>query len=164
MNEIDVRQFRNALGSFVTGVTVITSRDAKGQPVALTVNSFTAVSLDPPLVLWNIHRESDFFAEFSQTDHYAVHILRQDQEDLSRHFSAEIDDKFGDIEFQTGIAALPLLSTYCARFQCKVEHRYDGGDHIILVGRVLDMDHKREDPLVFHAGKYKKLILSDSDK
>ena len=157
MNEIDVGQFRSALGSFATGVTVVTSRDAKGQPVALTVNSFTAVSLEPPLVLWNIDHKSDFFEEFRQADHYAVHILRQDQEDLSQRFSAEIDNRFSDIEFETGIAALPLLSNYCARFQCKVEHRYEGGDHIILVGRVLDMDHKPEDPLVFHAGKYRKL-------
>ncbi len=157
MDENEARQFRDALGTFATGITVVTASDTSGNPIAMTVNSFASVSLDPPLVLWSVNRAHEIFDEFAKAKHYAVHVLRHDQEHLSSHFSGDRPDKFNGVDFDRGKAQLPLLSDFCARFQCKVEHRYDGGDHLILVGRVLDMDYQPADPLVFHAGKYRSL-------
>ncbi len=157
MKEFNTRQFRDTLSAFATGIAVVTARDKFGKPVAMTVNSFSPVSLTPPLVLWSVDCGSDFFEEFSQADYYAVHVLRQDQQDVSTHFSTEMEDRFADMDTDKGVSNLPLLPNYCARLQCKMEHRYEGGDHLILVGRVLDIDHKPADPLIFHAGKYRTL-------
>ena len=161
MPAIDPREFRNALGAFATGVTVVTTSDTKGHPFALTVNSFTSVSLDPPLVLWCVNRaHGEIFDAFSTAGHYAVHVLQEEQERLSRHFIAKTENRFADIEYERGIAGLPLLPNCCARLQCSVEHRYEGGDHLMLVGRVIDMTFKPAPPLVFHAGQYRRLAAS----
>lgn len=157
MSDIDAREFRNAMGAFATGITVVTSTDHQSKPIALTVNSFASVSLDPPLVLWSVNRAHDIAEDFVESDHFAVHILQHDQKNFSQHFSGDRPDKFEGIDYDTGIGKLPLLCDYCARFQCKVEHRYEGGDHVILVGRVLDMDYRSVDPIIFHAGKYRRL-------
>ena len=153
----DDRKFRDALGTFATGITIVTASDTAGGPIAMTVNSFASVSLDPPLVLWSVNRAHDVFEDFANAEHYAVHVLRHDQEHLSGHFSGDRPDKFEGIDYDLGTGQLPLLSSYCARFVCQVEHRYDGGDHMILVGRVLEFDHKPAPPLVFHAGQYRVL-------
>jgi len=157
MAEINARDLRNALGSFATGVTVVTSRDARGKPVAMTVNSFASVSLDPPLILWCLNRDIRPFAAFNSASHFAVHVLQRGQEGVSNHFAVERDDKFAGVEYGTGIADLPLLLQYSSLFQCRVEHRYEGGDHVILVGRVLEFDHRPAEPLVFHGGAYRAL-------
>ncbi len=157
MTTINTKLFREALGAFPTGVAVVTTRDNKGKPVGLTMNSFASVSLDPPLVLWSVDENSDFFDEFCNADHYAVHVLQEGSQDTSTHFTKAGNDQFDNIDYENGISGLPLLSTYTVRFQSKVAHRYEGGDHVILVGRVLDMAHSPAMPLVFHAGKYSKL-------
>ncbi len=157
MSDIDAREFRNALGAFATGITVVTATDRKGAPIALTANSFASVSLDPPLVLWSVNRAHDIAEDFIAADHYAVHILQHDQQNASQHFSGDKPNKFEGIDYDEGINMLPLLDEYCARFQCKTEHRYDGGDHVILVGRVVEMDYRSADPIIFHAGKYRQL-------
>ena len=169
-SRFDSNEFRSALGAFATGVTVVTTNvktnnattnnaktGAGENLVGITVNSFASVSLDPPLVLWSMDKGADVFEVFNQASHYAVHILRHDQEQLSQHFATNLDNKFTGLEYELGIEKLPLLTQYCARFQCQVTKRYNGGDHIILVARVLEMDHRPAQPLVFHAGDYKKL-------
>jgi len=157
MSEFDERLYRDALGCFATGVTVVTARDPRGKPVAMTVNSFASVSLDPPLVLWCVNRAIGLFAAFNAARHFAVHVLPGDQDSVASHFAIDRSDKFAGVDFETRLENLPVLPNYSALFQCKVEHRYDGGDHVILVGRVLEFDHRPADPLVYHAGKFRAL-------
>jgi 3-hydroxy-9,10-secoandrosta-1,3,5(10)-triene-9,17-dione monooxygenase reductase component len=157
MTEFDERGFRDALGSFPTGVTVVTTRDPQGRPVAMTVSSFTSVSLDPPLILWCVNRAIGPFEAFNKASHFAVHVLQTDQTEVSNHFAVEREDKFQGVEYDEGLESLPILRDYNSLFQCKVEHRYGGGDHVILVGRVLDFEHRPVDPLVFHGGGYRTL-------
>jgi 3-hydroxy-9,10-secoandrosta-1,3,5(10)-triene-9,17-dione monooxygenase reductase component len=157
MQTIDPILFRNALGSFVTGVTVITTRDSDGKGVGLTANSFASVSLDPPLVLWSIGKTATCFNAFETASHFAIHILHSGQENISRHFATKNAEKFSEIKHEIGAGNTPLLSDYSARFVCSVEHRYPGGDHIILVGRVVDYDNREKEPLVFYKGQYKTL-------
>lgn len=157
MKVIDPLLFRNALGGFVTGVTVITARDAAGNPVGLTANSFSSVSLDPPLILWSIGKTATCFDAFDSANHFAVHFLHSGQEAASRLFATKNVDKFSELDYETGPGDTPLLKDYAARFVCSVEHRYPGGDHIIVVGRVLDFDSRDVAPLVFYKGQYKAL-------
>ncbi len=144
---------RQALGTFATGVTVVTARTETGRPVAMTVSSFAGVSLDPPLVLWCAQRGIGPFAGFAAAKHFAVHVLHAGQGDEAMHFAQDIDDKFGGVEPEQGVADLPLLPDCAACFQCAVEHRIDGGDHLILMGRVLAVDCRDAEPLVFHGGR-----------
>lgn len=156
MSEFDPRTFRDALGQYATGVTIVTTVDASGKPAGMTVNSFASVSLDPPLLLWSIDRSSDLFTEFSKSDHFAVHVLRKDQQEISNLFATDSKEKFSAIGYENGISGLPLLAEYCARFQCSIENRFAGGDHLILVGRVLEIVQGPGEPLVFHAGQYRE--------
>ncbi|PCJ31465.1 MAG: nitrilotriacetate monooxygenase [Alphaproteobacteria bacterium] len=155
MSKIDIGELRKALRSYATGIAVVTTVDITGKPAGMTINSFASVSLSPPLVLWSIDRKSDLFETFAQASHYAIHILRQDQEDVSNNFATDKNDKFTRQAYEAGLSNLPLLPDYITRFQCAIEHRYDGGDHIILIGRILDMQHKPAEPLLFHDGQYK---------
>ncbi|NVO04709.1 MAG: flavin reductase family protein [Rhodoferax sp.] len=150
----DPRAFRAALGSFATGVTVITTRASDGTPVGLTANSFNAVSLDPPMVLWSLAKKSLSLPVFSASSHWAVHVLAADQEALSARFARSGEDKFSGLQTESGIGGVPLLSGCAARFQCSSTFMHEGGDHIILVGQVTAFDSVQRAPLVFHAGRY----------
>lgn len=150
----DPIEFRNALGTFTTGVTVITARGADGNPVGVTANSFNSVSLDPPLVLWSLAKNAGSLPVFEETDYFAVHILSNEQQDLSNRFASRGEDKFKDLDVPNGLGNTPLLADCCARMQCKTAYRYEGGDHIIFVGEVLDLERSEATPLVFQAGKY----------
>lgn len=152
--DFDPRDFRRALGSFATGVTIITTRDAEGEPVGLTVNSFNSVSLNPPLVLWSLANEAMSLPAFRDADYWAVHILATDQEDLSTRFAKRGEDKFADLDVEEGRGGIPLLKGCTARFQCRTGSSYQGGDHLIFIGEVLDYDHSENPPLVFHGGRY----------
>ena len=147
-------EMRQALGTFASGVTVITARAETGQPVAMTVSSFAGVSLEPPLVLWCAQRNIGPFAAFSAAEHFAVHVLHDGQGELAMHFARDIDDKFAGVRYGQGLANLPLLADHAACFQCHVEHRIEGGDHLILLGRVLEIDCRNTaEPLLFHGGR-----------
>jgi flavin reductase (DIM6/NTAB) family NADH-FMN oxidoreductase RutF len=150
----DSREFRQTLGCFPTGVTIITCLTATGEPVGMTASSFNSVSLDPPLVLWSIDKRALSLQAFTQAKHYAIHVLAGHQQDLSNQFARQGADKFSGVSVTEGIAGVPLLTEYCARFQCQTEHQYEGGDHIILVGRVLDFKATEYNPLLFHRGRY----------
>ncbi len=150
----DASGFRKALGSFATGVTIITSRDSAGAPVGLTVNSFNSVSLAPPLVLWSLAETSNSLAIFRGATHWAVHVLASDQEALSGRFARSGEDKFAGVDLETGVGDIPLLRGCSARFQCRTAFQYQGGDHVIFVGEVLAFDRAEVAPLVFHAGRY----------
>lgn len=145
---------RNALGSFATGVTVITTLGSNGQKVGMTANSFNSVSLDPALVLWSIGRDTNCFEDFIAADAFAIHVLANDQMDISNRFAKTGADRFAGLETSEGLSGVPLLTHYSSCFQCNIEHQYDGGDHVILVGRVLEFTDRSLKPLVFHRGGY----------
>ncbi|GMG86478.1 flavin reductase family protein [Biformimicrobium ophioploci] len=151
---IDPRALRSALGQFPTGVTVVTALDPQGQPVGMTASSFNAVSLDPALVLWSISHDALSYPVFSRCEHFAIHVLKREQQHLSDLFASRGADKFGQCDWRPGLAGLPLLDDSAALFQCRAEHRYPGGDHTILVGRVLALSNSGGEPLVFHGGNY----------
>tara|TARA_B100000902_G_scaffold203088_1_gene193640 strand:+ start:230 stop:757 length:528 start_codon:yes stop_codon:yes gene_type:complete len=157
--QIDQKAFRTALGQFATGVTVITTCDARGNKVGMTVNSFSSVSLDPMLVLWSIARTSKSYEEFIHADRFAVHVLNSQQQAISNQFASNCADRFCDVEHTEGVGGIPLLKDYSALFQCQTEHQYEGGDHVIIVGRVVEFDNRQLPPLIFHAGRYADLDL-----
>ena len=150
----DAREFRNALGAFATGVTIVTAAAADGSRAGVTASSFNSVSLDPPMILWSLARNSRSLATFESALYWAVHILAADQDDLSNHFARSAADKFTGLEVEMGIGGVPLLKNYATRLQCKTAFKYEGGDHVIFVGEVLSFDHRDAAPLVFHGGKY----------
>ncbi|BAL24182.1 flavin reductase family protein [Azoarcus sp. KH32C] len=151
---IDPRQFRDALGHFATGVTVVTTIDAEGQPVGVTVNSFSSLSLDPPLILWSLAKKSYSLAAFEAHPAFAVHVLASDQQHLSDRFARAGTDKFAGLTPGEGFAGVPVLDGCAAAFQCSTEFRYDGGDHLILVGRVQRFTTRERPPLLFYRGRY----------
>lgn len=150
----DLKAFRQALGCFATGVTIITTRAQNGDPIGLTVNSFNSVSLNPPLVLWSLAKTSRNLPHFLAHGHWAVHILASDQEHLSNRFAKAGDHKFADQDFTVGAQGEPLLAGCAARLQCRTQATHEGGDHIILIGEVLHFERAERAPLVFHSGGY----------
>ncbi len=154
----DSRSFRNALGSYATGVTVVTALGPDGRPLGLTVNSFSSVSLEPALILWSLAAQSPSREAFVQASHFAVNVLALDQEALSNRFASRADDKFADMDWVPGLGGAPLLPGCCATFQCANEARHQGGDHLIFIGRVEAFEHYPErPPLVFQGGAYRQL-------
>jgi 3-hydroxy-9,10-secoandrosta-1,3,5(10)-triene-9,17-dione monooxygenase reductase component len=159
--QVDQSAFRTALGAFATGVTVVTTCDAHGMPVGVTASSFNSVSLDPPMVLWSLGRDSRSIETFTRTDRFAVHILAAGQETLSNNFASSKDDKFGAVSYELSSNGTPHLGACAARFDCRTAHRYDGGDHVILVGEVVDFEVTKEEPLLFHRGAYTTVQAAD---
>lgn len=151
---LDANEFRKALGSFATGVTIITTRGPDGQPLGLTCSSFNSVSLNPPMVLWSLANNALSLPVFRDASHWAVHVLAADQDELSARFARRGENKFAGVEIETGTGGIPLLRGCSARFQCKTAFKYDGGDHVIFVGEVLQFDRSDSPPLVFHGGRY----------
>jgi len=150
----DRRDYRNALGQFATGVTVISARAKNGRRIGLTVNSFTSVSLDPPLVLWCLSRQATDFAALNAASGFAVSVLSARQHHLSRHFATTLADKFTDVDCEDAPDGNPLLKGATAHFVCRVAQRFDSGDHVIIVGEVEEYHWNGGEPLVFHAGRY----------
>ena len=150
----DLRDFRGALGQFATGVTVVTTLAADGRKVGMTANSFTSVSMEPPLVLWCPSKRSPSLTDFEESTHFAINILASDQHVLSRQFATPAIDKFVGAETSEGIAGVPLLDGALATFQCRTVSRHDAGDHVIYVGEVEQYENSGGAPLVFHGGKY----------
>jgi flavin reductase (DIM6/NTAB) family NADH-FMN oxidoreductase RutF len=152
----DTRAFRDALGNFATGVTVVTTLCDEG-PLGMTANSFASVSLDPPLVLWSPARGSARFAAFEAASHFAVHILAADQIALSNAFATKGLEPFKDTPYSNGIEGTPLFDGCVARFECRHAAGHDGGDHLILVGEVLRFAQWDKPALLYHRGKYETL-------
>jgi flavin reductase (DIM6/NTAB) family NADH-FMN oxidoreductase RutF len=150
----DTRALRQALGRFATGVTVVSTRCPTGKLVGLTANSFSSVSLDPPLVLWSLRRSAASLASFTGSRHFAVNILAADQEALSSHFARSSPDKFADLEYGVGLGGSPVLPGTLATLECRLENEMEGGDHVIFLGRVLRASYRDGEPLIFSAGSY----------
>lgn len=148
----NARAFRQCLGRFATGVTVVTTT-GPGGPLGITANSFASVSLDPPLVLWSPAKRSARFAAFCGAQHYAIHVLAADQEPLARRF-ARAGHGFEGLDWKTGPEGVPLLEGVVARFLCRQAAVHEGGDHAIIVGRVAQAAQREGAPLVFLGGQY----------
>lgn len=151
---IDPVSFRRALGCFPTGVAVATTTGAGGEPVGITISSFNSVSLDPPLVLWSIDKNAVCYRDFAIAEHFAVNVLSLDELELSARFAQRTGDKFGGLDVRTGAGGVPILPAFAACFECASEHRYDGGDHTIIVGRVIAFEDHDKEPLIFHRGQF----------
>ena len=162
MVEIDPILFRNALGSFATGVTIVTARDPAGGDVGVTANSFNSVSLDPPMVLWSLAKSSANLTAFRDAPGFAVHILAAGQEALSNLFARRGVDRFAGLELGRGHADAPLIAGCAAHFECQTAFRYEGGDHVIFVGEVVRFEHSARLPLVFHGGRYGLVVRQDA--
>lgn len=155
-NAADPRHLRTALGQFATGVTAIVGRDLTGVLVGLTANSFTSVSLDPPLVLWSLRKAARCYEAFRATEFFLINVLAADQVDVARRFSAAAADRFAGVSWSPSpTCALPVLEGVSAWFECRSINRHDGGDHTIFIGEVCSFSHAERAPLLFHAGGYR---------
>lgn len=153
----DARDFRSALGCFPTGVCLITTLGPDGSRVGLTANSFSSVSLDPPMVLWSLSRSASSAPVFRDAEYFAINVLAKGDEEISSHFAKSGADKFARFpeRFGEGLAGVPLLQGAVATFECHSRHRYYGGDHIIVIGIVERYAYGDREPLVFCRGRYR---------
>ncbi len=163
-NNFDSKAFRTALGTFTTGVTIITTTAQDGTPVGITANSFNSVSLDPPLVLWSLAKNANSLPVFNESKYWNVHVLSVEQEGLSGRFASRGEDKFAGIDLDDGLTNAPLLPSCTARFQCRTAFVHDGGDHIIFIGEVLSFDQSDLPPLVFQSGQYALAALKPREE
>lgn len=160
---MDPLRFRNALGKFPTGVVVVTARTPSGELVGMTMSSFNSVSLDPPLILFSIHRRALSFAAWQSVSRYAVNILNEDQEQVSNQFARPSANKWEGLTTLVGKNGTPMLPNAGVVFECENYARYDGGDHEIFVGRVEALHEHAftyQRPLVFFEGRYRQLASS----
>ena len=152
--EADPRDLRKALGTFATGVAIITTCDADGRLFGLTGNSFSSVSLDPPLVLWSLARKAPSLQAFRNATHFGVSVLGGEHRDLAARFATPLPDKFAGVPFWPGEFGVPLLEGAVAHFECRIVDRYYGGDHEIYLGRVERYAYERKPTLLFCHGAY----------
>ena len=154
----DARTFRDALGCFATGVTIVTAMGDDGQPIGLTANSFTSVSLDPPLLLVCIANNAGSAAVLENADRFAVNVLQIGQQPTSNRFASKAEDRFGATPWEVGEFETPVLTGSLASFECVRHAVHEGGDHFVLIGRVLKARFEpRRDPLLYFRGKYRRL-------
>lgn len=153
----DTRALRQALGAFATGVTIVTARGPEGEPVGFTANSFTSVSLDPPLLLVCLAHTAASYDIFCRAGSFAVNVLEVGQEDTARRFASRGADKFGPTPWKPGHQGAPLIDGSLARFDCAMHQRVAAGDHDILMGRVMGFSLHAGDALVYHFGSFKAL-------
>ena len=158
----DAHAFRDALGTFVTGVTIVTARDEQGQPFGLTANSFNSVSLDPPMVLWSLSLQSRTLPVFRDAENWAVHILAANQQAMSDRFAKPGSGKFDGLDLSDGSEGAPMIEGCAARFGCRARFEYEGGDHAIFLGEVVDFDRREAEPLIYHGGQYGRIMRAPS--
>jgi flavin reductase (DIM6/NTAB) family NADH-FMN oxidoreductase RutF len=161
---IDARHFRETLGCFATGVTVVTSVTPDGELLGLTANSFNSVSLDPPLVLFSLHRNAYSLKAFEEAGCFAINVLRDSQKHLSNVFAKALVDKWSGVPYDVWETGAPILTDCLANFECRTHATYDGGDHIIFVGEVKRMTRNAEGaPLLYYRGGYCSLAEAQAD-
>lgn len=163
-SSIDPRDFRNALGTYATGVTIITAAASDGKPYGLTCNSFASVSLNPPLVLWSLVVYSSSLTVFQNASHFTVNVLGASQRALANKFAKSSDDKFAGVDWTPGLGNAPILAEGVANFQCRSVNRYYGGDHVIFLGAVEAYAYNAKEPLLFAQGTYGRFLVDDERK
>ena len=147
-------EFRSALSSFATGVTIITTQDLNKEPIGMTASSFNSVSMDPPLVLWSIAKSALSAPSFTNATFFAVHVLASDQAEISNKFAIKGEDKFSNINWVEDTNCVPIIKDVSSRFDCKTYAIHEGGDHWIIVGEVLAIENNTKRGLVFSEGSY----------
>jgi 3-hydroxy-9,10-secoandrosta-1,3,5(10)-triene-9,17-dione monooxygenase reductase component len=160
---LDPHEFRAALSCFATGVCIMTTRRSDGKREGLTCNSFSSVSLTPPMVLWSLARKAQSARAFVDAEFFAVNVLSLEQQEISAHFARTSEDKFGLIEhlLVEGLGGVPLIEGCTARFECRNQFQNYGGDHIVFIGTVERFAFWDRPPLVFHRGRYGSLGPSE---
>jgi flavin reductase (DIM6/NTAB) family NADH-FMN oxidoreductase RutF len=153
-------EFRSALGRFASGVTVVTTRSRDHQPQGLTVSAFSSLSLDPPLVLVCIDRRNGSHGAFIERGAFAVNLLADDQEELSRRFASKIPDKFAGVACYNGLDDVPVLEESLVSLECRLVQAHDGGDHTIFIGQIEAAKTRDADPLVYFQGAYARLATA----
>lgn len=153
----DSKAFRQCLGKFATGVMVVTCSDQDGHPCGITANSFSSVSLDPALVLWNIAKVSNSLNAYLDADFFAINVLAEDQQDVSTHFARTDHTLFDDVEFTLSEDGAPLLPGTIATFECRTHTIHDCGDHYIIIGEVDRFRAEDGKPLLFYGGGYRSI-------
>jgi len=152
---LDVAELRQTLGSFATGVAVATTLDSTGMPKGFTANSFTSVSLDPPLVLVCVDKAASCYPAFAAASHFGINILCEAQQHVSRTFASKSADKFADMPWISGITGSPIFPDSAAWLDCELHDRVEAGDHLIVIGQVLSFGHSpAKRPLGYHRGSY----------
>lgn len=151
---VDARDLRQVLGHFATGVAIVTCLDAAGERVGLTANSFNALSLAPPLVLWSLRQASLSLPAFRAARQFAINILAESQVDLSRRFASSVEDKFAEGRWSAGQGGAPVLAGAVAVLECEQLQAQDAGDHLLFIGRVLALGTISTPPLLYHRGHY----------
>ena len=155
---IDTNEFRDALGCFATGITIVTAVGPAGELLGITANSFGSVSLEPPLVLFSLHRRAYSLAGFEASEHFAVNVLGEAHQELSTTFATALIDKWTGVEYQIWDTGCPIFPDSLATFECTTRFRYEGGDHVIFVGEVTRMEIAAGgDPLLYFRGGYRRL-------
>jgi flavin reductase (DIM6/NTAB) family NADH-FMN oxidoreductase RutF len=152
-----VTKFKEVMGNYPTGVTVVTTVDEDGTPLGLTVNSFASVSIDPLMILWSIDKNVSSYGPFTQTDKFAVHVLADDQADICSLFAMKGTDRFANCEWETSENGLPIIKGALGVLQCKTHQTVEAGDHTILIGEVIDIENYGKDPLLYHRRKFGKI-------
>ena len=150
----DAATFKEVMGNYPTGVTVVTTMSDKGKPLGLTVNSFASVSLDPMLILWSIDKRVSSYNIFVQAEKFAVHILAEDQGEICTLFASKDVDRFGNCQWNTSERNLPNLQDVSSVLECETFQTIDAGDHMILIGKVINMEHQAKSPLLYHKRKF----------
>lgn len=154
---LDPRALRQTLGRFATGVTVVTATGEAGESIGITANSFSSLSLTPPLILWSLGVKSPSLGAFAEGRHFAVNILGTQQEELAMQFARPSEDKFAGVEMRFNAEGIPLLADSLARLECRVEFTRLAGDHLLIVGRVLRFASEAGEPLLFYQGGFQRL-------
>ena len=155
---IDSRELRNALGRFATGVCIISTVTPDGEPLGLTANSFSSVSLEPPLVLWSLQNNSEVFDVFSTPRYFAINVLAKEHQSHSGRYAKKGDHRLDPGHFNPGKFGAPLISDALVSFECELHATHEGGDHLIIVGRVRNVQTREEgEPLLFYSGNYHHL-------
>ena len=156
--DIDSRELRNALGRFATGVCIISTVSEKGEPLGLTANSFASVSLDPPLVLWSLQNNSEVYSVFARPEYFAINVLAHEHHEHSNRYAKKGDHLLAPEHFRPGRYGSPIIREALVSFECELHASHEGGDHLIIVGRVVDMQARPDgEPLLFYTGKYHRL-------
>ncbi len=155
---VDKRALREVLGTFVTGVTIMTTVDSSGQLLGCTANSFSSVSLEPPLILWSQALNARSYSAFSECSRFVVNILSDDQRFLSQRFASDSENKFDGVEWEPGIGGLPVLVGVASYLECRKAASYPGGDHTIFLGEIENLQRFDQPPLVFGSGRYLQVV------
>lgn len=157
---IDPSELRQALGAFATGVTIVTALSGDGEPVGFTANSFTSVSLDPPLLLVCLAHKAYSYGIFREAKSFAVNVLCAEQEETAKRFATSGIDKFSQIDWSAGQMGAPLIEGSLAVFDCTMHQRVVAGDHDILMGQVISFSRQEGDALVYHSGSFRTLGIT----